>query len=172
MPSFDGPDRSKNQPAKAVAVGERLDSVPVAPRTSMAVLPPSPPIPTSNRRTETAALKAGIPHGEVGHLNLCVRDQESEYTGFGAHNRLVVMGEPDGSMVSVREDYKWNLPESTEEQRRKILNSGYRQHPKGTHLEFVNSEEPWDNGHWTSVTHNYRVVKDRPTAVWSRRASQ
>lgn len=119
--------------------------VPVVPRTYL---------------TELVALSAHIPHGEEGHLNIYVRDQDSSVTGFGAHNRLVVMGEPDGSFVSTREDFKWGLPRSTDEQRRKILNSEvYRQHPRGSHLEFMCSDEPYDNGRWTSVMHNYRVEK-------------
>lgn len=116
---------------------------------------------SSKRSTGAATIGARVPHGEEGHLNIYVRDHDSAVTGFGEHNRLVVMAEPDGSMVSAREDYKWGLPETTEEQRRKILNNEtYRMHPKGARLEYAGSDEPFINGlGWASVMHNYRVVK-------------
>ena len=118
-----------------------------------------------NARTESRTIDSGDFHGEEGHLNIRVRDQDSVVTGFGKHNRIVVFGELDGSMVEAREDFKWGLPTATDEQRRKVMNGWHRMHPKGTRLDYVGSDEPYTTSYGTSVTHHYKVVKGKAPAA-------
>lgn len=117
---------------------------------------------TTNTRFKTRVGRE--PHGESGHLSILVKDQDSEKTGYGKHNRIVVLGEPDGSMITAREDYRWGLPESTEAQRQTVLNGSARIHPLGTRLEYIGSE-PHETPAGYSVWHNYRVVNSNRSAV-------
>jgi hypothetical protein len=48
------------------------------------------------------------PHGEKGHLNICVKDQDSVVTGFGKHARVVAF-HPDHEGLYIRVDRKWGL---------------------------------------------------------------
>ena len=96
----------------------------------------------AKRNRERALIEAGQGHGEHGHLNVRVRDQESDVTGYGKHNRLVVFG-PCGSdkLYEVREDRLWGLPDSTEADRQKVLSGWQRQHPKGTRLQLTSTTD-------------------------------
>jgi len=57
------------------------------------------------RRTE--------PHGEDGHLNTFVRDQEAYHTGFGQHARVVVC-HPRCGEVYCRVDYAHEMRRPTD----------------------------------------------------------
>lgn len=92
-------------------------------------------------------------HGLSGQINAYIRDIDSDITGFGKHNRLIVFGDLEGKSVTIREDLR-GLPMSTERDRRKIVNGWVRQHPRGSKLVYVTSE-----GFGNSVFHEYLVVK-------------
>jgi len=94
------------------------------------------------------------PHGEEGHLNIYTKDQDSDVTGFGRHNRLIVFGDVKDSTVEIREDIRWDLPLSTEAQRKKVYLGWQRQHPKETTLRYIGSEQVSD-----SIYHDYQIVK-------------
>lgn len=108
------------------------------------------------------SLDGSIGHGVEGQLNRLVLDVDSEVTGFGTHNRLVVFGDLDGSQVFVREDVSDDpaLPLSTEWQRLSVAHHpSHRLHPAGTTLEHVSSE-PWTSPMGKSIDHTYRVVPE------------
>ncbi len=111
---------------------------------------------------ERAIRERGERHGEPGHLNVVVRDQDSDATGYGAHNRLVVHGSLDGGTIYVREDLipERPLPLSTDEQRRKVANGWRRLHPRGARLRLVSSA-PYYNGRSVSIEHEYAVERTR-----------
>jgi len=92
------------------------------------------------------------PHGEKGHLNVLVKDQNSDATGYGQHNRLIVYGSRQS--VTVREDIRWDLPYSTETQRKKVYMGWARLHPRGTRLAAMGSERFGD-----SIFHDYTILK-------------
>lgn len=75
-------------------------------------------------------------HGVPGQLNGYVLDIESDITGYGKHNRLLVSGHPDGRQITVREDRR-GLPNSEECDRQKVLHGWQRSHPKGKTLRLV-----------------------------------
>lgn len=60
-------------------------------------------------------MQAQSPHGEAGHLNVVVRDQESVVTGYGQHARVVAFA-PEANEFYARVDMVWGLPCPTEEQ--------------------------------------------------------
>lgn len=80
------------------------------------------------------------PHGVAGQINTCVLDVDSDITGYGKHNRLLVFGVPGESQVLVREDTS-GLRMSTEADRRKVINGRRRIHPARVNLKFDKSEE-------------------------------
>ena len=105
------------------------------------------------------------PHGQPHHLNVAVLDEDSEATGYGAHNRLVVFGDVNGPGITIREDTWRGLPMSTEAQRRKVANGWSRLHPKGSRLRYLGTDpEPY--GPFASIEHQYvaeharRAIRD------------
>ncbi|WP_418131440.1 hypothetical protein [Variovorax sp. 278MFTsu5.1] len=91
-----------------------------------------------------------LPHGVPGQVNIYVLDKDSDITGHGAHNRILVFGHKDGT-ITAREDVR-GLPFSTEEQRRKVLNGWQRQHPRNSRLKLIHQEYGGD-----SIEHIYRA---------------
>lgn len=102
------------------------------------------------------------PHGEANHINVLVRDQDSEITSHGKHNRLLV-GRPTDSpyTIVIREDILHGLPMSTEEDRQKVARGDQRMHPKGTSLKHVSSSDPYPSNHmgWQSIEHTYLICR-------------
>lgn len=94
-----------------------------------------------------------VPHGVPGQINVCVLDKESEITGFGKHNRLLVFGSLNEPVVTVREDIK-GLPLSTEVDRKKVLCGWQRLHPRGKTLVLVSSVE-YQSGLGQAIEHTY-----------------
>ena len=108
----------------------------------------------ANARTMQAAIDRGDRHGQENHLNVRVLDEESDCTGYGAHNRLVVFGDVAGPGITIREDTWRGYPMSTEEQRRKVAMGWSRLHPKGTRLRYLGTDpEPF--GPFASIEHSY-----------------
>lgn len=70
---------------------------------------------TRNMRTMYEAISRQQHHGEVGHLNIYVRDHDSYVTGFGIHDRVVACKPILGGLL-VTVDHKWKLGEPTVEQ--------------------------------------------------------
>ena len=101
---------------------------------------------------ERALREAKQEHGIPGQLSRIVLDKESEITGYGKHNRLLVFLCGNGQ-VMVREDHI-GLCRSTEADRQKVLNSPRRQHPRKTHCVFVVAKTTLTNTYWY-----YNVVK-------------
>ena len=98
-------------------------------------------------------------HGVEGQLNRMTLDVDSEVTGFGTHNRLIVFGTTDGLYVQIREDVfaDDSLPLSVEWQRQSIAHHPHhRLHPEGWTLRHVSSQ-PYDDGR--CIEHIYAVVK-------------
>lgn len=74
---------------------------------------------------ENRQIDKGERHGVPHQLNIFVLDADSHITGFGRHSRLVgpFLGTgDDAGLVTLREDLCAGLPESTDEDRRKVLN--------------------------------------------------
>jgi len=82
-------------------------------------------------------------------LNCHQPDIESDLTGRGRHNRLIVMRDLRERVVTVREDLQ-GLPPSTPADRMRAANGWQRQHPAGTKLTPIESVE--SNG---SIFHTY-----------------
>lgn len=82
-------------------------------------------------------------------LNCNQPDNESDRTGHGRHNRLIVIHDPRKRVVIVREDLQ-GLPLSTHANRVRAANGWQRMHPAGTKLAPVESVE--FNG---SIFHTY-----------------
>jgi len=101
-------------------------------------------------------------HGQHGHLNVFVLDQNSEVTSFGKHNRLVVGREVESGEIVVREDIKHGLPMSTEADRQRVARGYQRMHPKGTSLKLISSSERyWSGGRsWESIDHRYLICRN------------
>lgn len=97
-------------------------------------------------------------HGQPGHLNVFVLDQESEVTSFGKHNRLVVGREVDSGEIVVREDIKHGLSMSTEEDRQRVAKGYQRMHPKGTSLKLIAMSGPYPSGDHSHKCIEYRYV--------------
>lgn len=108
-------------------------------------------------------------HGEEGHFNRSVRDQDSPSTGFGAHNRLhQPRYEPFTNRGAIAMDEERiperDLPDSTDEQRQQYIRGGsqYDLHPVKVHpsqsLEYVGSEN-WTNPNngRDMIEHQYRI---------------
>lgn len=74
----------------------------------------------------------------AGQLNIYVLDIDSDHTGFGKHNRLVVFGNPKQHRVEIREDLR-GLPLSTEHDRQKFARGWTRQHPRNRRLRYIES---------------------------------
>lgn len=98
------------------------------------------------------------PHGVPGQVNIYVLDVDSEITGYGAHNPLLVF--LDGTSIDIREDLR-GLPLSTDKQRRAVANGRRRMHPRRTRLEFVSSSEPYGPPDRQSIEHVYRITTNR-----------
>ena len=102
------------------------------------------------------------PQGEPGQIHVLVRDQESEITSHGKHNRLLVFRPVDAPYtISIREDILHGLPMSTEEDRQRVARGYQRLHPKGTSLRHASSSAPYPsfNGSAQSIEHTYLVCR-------------
>jgi hypothetical protein len=64
-------------------------------------------------RTAKAMMSRDAEHGESGHLNVFVKDQDSVVTGYGKHERVVCFL-PRGNEMYMRVDVKYGLPIPTE----------------------------------------------------------
>lgn len=103
-------------------------------------------------------------HGVEGQLNIRTLDVDSEVTGFGTHNRLVVFGSMDNRTVTLREDVDVDpsLPLSAEWQRLSIAHHpSHRMHPDGTELVHQSSEAYAAAG-GQCIEHLYRVQPITP----------
>lgn len=78
-------------------------------------------------------------HGVPNQLNIYELDVESDCTGYGRHNRLIVMMDRKTNTIDVRED-NIGLPDSTDKDRRKLANNpAHRLHRKGSRLIFLDT---------------------------------
>lgn len=98
-----------------------------------------------------------VPHGQPDNVNICVLDVDSDITGFGKHNRILVSLQHNGARkkITAREDILHNLNMSNDAQRRKVMNGWRRMHPKGTTLTYVGSSHPYMTSYGTSIDHEY-----------------
>ena len=99
----------------------------------------------------------------MSDLNVKVRDLDSDITGKGKHRRLLVMSDPRGKLITVREDdcpHTSHLRAATPQERLKATNGWQRLHPRGSRLDYQGSSEPYTSGDgsWESVEHYYNVV--------------
>lgn len=101
-------------------------------------------------------------HGQKGHLNVLVLDQDSEVTSFGKHNRLVVGREVESGEIVIREDIKHGLPMATEEDRQRVAKGFQRMHPKGTSLKLIASSGPYPSGNdvHKSIEYRYAICRN------------
>lgn len=111
-----------------------------------------------------------VRHGEPGHLNVFVRDQDSEITGYGAHNRILP-GLADADHITAREDVRHGLTASTDAQRRKVMMGYRRMHPAGSTLQHVSSI-PYRSAQGEHIEHLYAIrhPRRRPQPPHSPRA--
>jgi len=94
--------------------------------------------------------------------NIYKKDIDSDITGKGKHNRLLVNQDPETGHIEIREDYQ-GLPMSTEQDRMQVANNTYqRMHGTGKKLNLVDA---FDDG--SSVWYRYSVddAKKKLTAV-------
>jgi hypothetical protein len=98
------------------------------------------------------------PHGVEGQINIFVLDKDSDITGYGKHNRLLVFRGTgkDGFTITVREDIR-GLPLSTEDDRRAVLMGWQRMHPRGQRLDYVSSVRYDAYDAWESIEHTYQI---------------
>lgn len=90
-------------------------------------------------------------------VNVYTSDLESDITRYGKHNRIIVLGDPEGRNVIARED-DIGLRSPTETEQRRVLMGWQRQHPRGTRLRYAGSETyACDGG--ASVDHTYVVER-------------
>lgn len=61
---------------------------------------------------ERTIRNAGEEHGEQGHLNSIIKDQDSIVTGYGAHGRVIAFL-PKGDEFELRVDLVWGLRRPT-----------------------------------------------------------
>jgi len=90
-------------------------------------------------------------------VNTITPDLESDVTGYGRHNRLLVSGTPGQREVTIREDIRPGLPMSNERDRMRVANGWQRQHPRGARLRYVATSERVRSGagSWESVWYTY-----------------
>lgn len=86
-------------------------------------------------------------HGEMGHLNVLVRDHDDICTHYGKHDRVcTTLPQYDEAFQQVvlycRVDLKWDLGEPTSEQILDVAKKHDGTKGKWTLL----SREPWENG--------------------------
>lgn len=82
-------------------------------------------------------------HGIPGQLNAYRLDAESDITGCGKHNRLLVFKNNRSGEIEIRED-DIGLPWSTEEDRQKVACETYqRMHPQGAPI--VHQSSQWSD---------------------------
>lgn len=99
-------------------------------------------------------MRSNSAHGVSGQLNTHVLDVDSDVTGYGKHNRLVVFFDRQSNQIEIRED-EIGLPLSSEEDRRKVANlATHRHHPKSTRLIFLRSEQSHSS---KSIWHLYAI---------------
>jgi hypothetical protein len=68
------------------------------------------------KKTNAKAIREkGEFHGEEGHFNVVLRDQDSCVTGYGEHARVMACL-PDSEGLYARIDMKWGLLKPTPEQ--------------------------------------------------------
>jgi len=96
-------------------------------------------------------------HNVAGQVNVYVLDVDSDITGKGRHNRLLVFRgtNDEGHIVTIREDLR-GLPLSSDADRRKVSNGWQRMHPVGSRLEYVGSEQ-YTNRLGESIEHTYTI---------------
>lgn len=109
----------------------------------------------SPQQMEQQKRAARQPHNVPGQFNIYVLDVESDITNYGKHNRLLVLGGTgEGSYyITVRED-GIGLPESTEQDRRRVLNGWQRQHKLGELLHFQTVDRVGKHIYYTYRRHN------------------
>jgi hypothetical protein len=73
--------------------------------------------------------------------NVLTPDVESDITGYGAHNRLLVSRgtRSEAYELTVREDVRAGMALSTERQRRKVLNGWQRLHSSRERVTWLRS---------------------------------
>lgn len=109
------------------------------------------------RHKEIDAIERAERHGQSGHANIYVLDQDSEITGFGRHCRLLVSKNVASGVICCREDIRHGLPLSTDADRRKVMSGWQRLHPRGSRLVHISSSEPYQCGSGPSIEHLYRI---------------
>ncbi|OGU24361.1 MAG: hypothetical protein A2580_09205 [Hydrogenophilales bacterium RIFOXYD1_FULL_62_11] len=99
-------------------------------------------------------------HGEKGHINVLIRDQDSEITSYGRHCRLLVFKDVETGLITIREDIKHGLPESSEADRQKVAKGGQRMHPRNSKLVHVSSERYQSAIGHESIEHTYVIARN------------
>lgn len=107
-----------------------------------------------------------LPHGVPGQVNIYVLDTESDITGYGKHNRLLVFMNRSARTIDIRED-NIGLGWSTEMQRRHVACKTFqRMHPRNTDLVFQHYEESADGKQrWYSYTFVPKTNAARPSSL-------
>jgi len=83
------------------------------------------------RKKEQKILEKGDKHGESGHFNTIVRDQDSYVTGYGKHDRITVGRDTETNNFDARIDKKWNLGMPTHEQIMAVTKEDWADEMKG-----------------------------------------
>jgi len=103
--------------------------------------------------------KSESPHGESGHFNTLVKDQDSIVTGYGKHDRIVVSRDPDSGNFTARIDKKWNLGMPTDEQIMVVAKEDWSDEMKGKTWKVDRStKQSDDTSTWIDI-----VSKKAPT---------
>ena len=96
-------------------------------------------------------------HGEKGHLNVYIKDQDSHVTGFGIHARIVAGWCAEDQCFYVREDFVHGLPSSTDAQRQKVIRKDFTGWVINRYSRLICfSSVPFENRN--SIEHTYKVV--------------
>ena len=96
-------------------------------------------------------------HGEKGHLNVYIKDQDSHVTGFGVHARIAAGWCAEDQCFYVREDFVHGLQASTDAQRQKVIRDDFTGWILRRSARLVCcSSVPFEN--LNSIEHVYRIV--------------
>lgn len=98
-----------------------------------------------------------IEHGNAGHINTIVRDQDSVITGYGKHARVIAFL-PDHEGLYCRVDMVWGLRQPTIEEVLTVARKD--QGIKGNWvLDRIETWETNSSAHGKLVNHDYYFVR-------------
>jgi hypothetical protein len=94
---------------------------------------------------------------DMRDLNHFVKDEDSDVTSHGKHNRLVVFYDKAWAKVEVRED-DISLPAASLEDAKRAAMGPRRVHPRGTFLRYVRATV-WESSYGLHRTFEFSVNK-------------